>query len=133
MAHNPYQPFGTIRRAVSDYQSAWREYRLLTNWFLALSPGGVGVSVLLVAFSKLFNPFKPGFVLAAAWLILYSYLFIRLSAWRCPRCGKRFSPLYYKAGRFVSARLSFLPSVLLTQSCVHCGLTKYSGYSPKFR
>jgi hypothetical protein len=115
-----------MRLPVSDYQSAWRDYRLLRNWCLALSLGGVGVFVLFLAFSKLFNPFKPGFVLAGAWFILYLYVYIRLSSWKCPRCGKYFSTRYAKVSRFVSFRFSFLPPILLTRHCVHCDLTKYS-------
>jgi hypothetical protein len=87
MAHGPHQVFDTMRRAVSDYQSEWGEYRRLRNWFLALTLGGVGVFALFFAFPKMFNAFKAGFVLAGVWFILYLYAHIRLSSWRCPRCG----------------------------------------------
>jgi hypothetical protein len=118
--------FDTIRRAVSDYQSEWREYRRLLYWFLACVLAALPFFALILAFPKLHDRW---YVAASVWLIPFFYVFMRLNLWKCPRCGKYFSSGstgYAKVSRFVSVRYSFLPPILLTPRCVHCKLTKYS-------
>lgn len=102
---------------VDGYEEDWREYRRARNAFLLVFltyvPVCFGVGVISV---KLLGIFTPGFVVAAIWMILFLFNGIRLSTWRCPRCGKWFSATWWYNLGFLARR------------CVHCGLPKYGNH-----
>jgi len=93
---------------------AWRRYKKIRNVFLcaffACVPAVVGGAYLLRVFRANWLTF-PFALACTVWVLV---LWIRLSQWRCPRCGKWFTAKWwYNKGFFA-------------RKCVHCGLPKYA-------
>jgi len=103
---------------VTDYQPAWRQYKLRARLWLALFvlyvPVVVGTALLTLKY--LHTP-NPAFVLAVLWMGYTLYVGARINLWRCPRCGQCFAGTWwYNKGIFA-------------KQCVNCGLPKYSSDS----
>jgi hypothetical protein len=98
-----------------EYTKNWQRYRKLRNLFFAIWIGyipAVGVFTMLV--SKAFGTVTPGFVFAGMWMVMFAVTGVRLSTWKCPRCGKWFAATWwYNKGFFA-------------RKCVHCGLPKFA-------
>ena len=102
----------------TDYQPAWRQYKLRARLWLALFvlyvPVVVGAGWLSLKY--LHTP-NPAFVPAVLWMAYTLYVGARINLWRCPRCGQCFAGTWwYNKGIFA-------------KQCVNCGLLKYSGAS----
>ena len=55
---------------------------------------------------------------AICWMAISAFAFIRVSVFRCPRCGNKF---------FIRRRLAFFSDYrMFAQKCMHCDLPKYS-------
>ena len=95
-----------------DYPLAWRSYRrwraLLWGGFLGLVPAVVLVGVPASAALGTSVPFS---VTAAIFMGCFAVAGLRLSFWRCPRCGKPFHrrDLYGNA---------------FARKCLNCGLPR---------
>ena len=68
-------------------------------------------------------------VLAVVCLVWFLISFILITAFRCPRCGKRFFPFFklFYGGRLLRnsyRERNFAP--LLERCCMHCGLPMWS-------
>lgn len=99
----------------NDYQEAWHRYRTLRKllFFVWLGYMPVGYVVMTLVPGPL-GTVNPIFVFAGIWMAMFVIVGIRLSAWRCPRCGKRFSgPWLHDKG-------------FLARKCIHCGLPNYA-------
>jgi len=98
-----------------DYTDAWRRYKKTRNlyWFVFL--GYVPVMFVAAYFSLwVFHNFSFAYAFAFAWAAAFLVTGVRLSAWRCPRCGKWFAAKWWYNKGF------------LARKCVHCGLPKYA-------
>jgi hypothetical protein len=74
---------------VSGYEGDWREYKRIRNTFLLVFVTHVPVCFTVAVISgKLLGTFAPAFIVAGLWLILALFSGVRLSIWRCPRCGR---------------------------------------------
>ena len=87
--------------------SAWDDYRNRRRWFFGVWIGGF---LLLGALIKLFG--NVIFVLAPVWMLAFVVVAWRLSAFRCPRCGRLFFSTWIQGDLFA-------------QRCLHCGLSKW--------
>jgi hypothetical protein len=102
-------------RCPNDYQDHWCRYKRLRNLFFFIWIGYVPVMfVFTMLVSKALGTFIPSFVLAGSWMVMFLVMGTRLSAWRCPRCGKWFSGTWWYNKGF------------LARKCVHCGLPKFA-------
>lgn len=88
--------------------SAWDDYSNRRRWFFGVWLGGfllLGLLMQLVGGAV--------FPLAILWVLAFLVAAWRLSAFRCPRCGRFFF-------------LTWLYGNLLAQRCLHCGLPKWN-------
>lgn len=99
----------------NDYRDHWQRYRRLRNINFVVVACYVPVTMAFALLGTwLLGSLVPGFVVAGAFMVTFMVLGIKLQAWRCPRCGKRFSAKWwYNKG-------------LMARKCVHCGLPKYT-------
>src|ERR1017187_589313 len=99
-----------MRAGIQDYQEHWHRYRRIRNMYFLLWLGYVPVTFVFgMVVSKVFGTYTPGFVFAGVWIATLVIVGSRLSAWRCPRCGKWFSATWWHNKGF------------LARKCVHCG------------
>jgi len=99
-----------------SYESQWQEYRKRSKWFLWVFLTYVpGAATLGIITTKLLNTDSetPFIVIAIIWMVAFAVTGVRLSLWKCPRCGKWFSTklLYHN---------------IASKKCLHCGLPKWS-------
>lgn len=99
----------------NEYTENWQRYKRLRNQSFALWFAYIpAVYVFTMLVSKAFGTFLPSFVFAGVWMLVMVTNGVRLSFWRCPRCGKWFSAYWWYNRGFLARR------------CVHCGLPKYA-------
>jgi hypothetical protein len=99
---------------MSDYQREWQQYKRRRNQFWLVFAGYVPVCFTFAFISvKLFHTLTPGFAFAFFWMGLFMFTGFRANSFRCPRCGKWFSAIWWYNLGFLARR------------CVHCGLQKY--------
>ena len=106
------------------YLRAWRSYkrnvRILWVLFLGFIPFGYGVIKPLM---NIYQSDIPITIFALTWSMICFYSLLRISFFKCPRCGDLFFEKWIM-GRFVG---------FYTGKCIHCGLQKYSlGSSNEF-
>lgn len=89
----------------------WNEYRKRRNFAIIVGFAPVVFPLEVLAFRS-FHTFVPAYVLAAAWIILFTIAWNRVAWFPCPRCGKWFFGKRW--GNMFARR------------CAHCGLRKYS-------
>jgi hypothetical protein len=98
------------------YAEQWQRYRRLRTTALVLAIGFLPWSfVVMLTAAKLQPPMQSYLILAGVggWLVGFWFAGMRLSFWRCPRCGKPFGRKLYSGKTFV-------------RECAHCGLPKYA-------
>ena len=99
---------------MGNYERDWQKYKRIRNQFWLIFAGYVPVGFVVAFVSlRLFHTFVPGFAFAIAWIASFLVAGLRVSMWRCPRCGKWFSATWWYNLGFLAKR------------CVHCGLRKY--------
>jgi hypothetical protein len=99
----------------TDYQSAWDDYRRRRRWFLAALLGGFFFVAILAQLIHKVYPAAASWVmpiLGPAWFIAFLVVSIRLSSFRCPRCGRPFFHRWYISNPLVG-------------ECMHCRLPKW--------
>jgi hypothetical protein len=98
----------------AHFASSWNDYRRRRRWFFGNWIGGFFAIGALVGIGS--NPLLDdlaGFILCPGWLLCFAITSVRLSLFRCPRCGRCFSCTWWFGNP-------------LTQHCLHCGLPKWS-------
>jgi hypothetical protein len=102
----------------SDYSSSWERLKknqwIIGGMFLVYIPAVTIVQSLLMQFFAIKNSSS---VVAFLWILGTFYVSLRLSFFRCPRCGKPFFStwIYHNS---------------LSRKCLHCGLPKYALSDP---
>ena len=103
------------------YEDAWRDYRRirLIFWavFISYVPGASFIGILL---QKLFNSEIPVYFVAATWMVAFLVSGLRLTFWKCPRCGDFFFAKWWGVNQ-------------LRRKCVHCGLPKWAQADPPLK
>jgi Zn ribbon nucleic-acid-binding protein len=105
----------------TDYRQNWQRYRKLRLLFFLIWVGYIPVVYLfslLVSNVLGVSSTVPIFVFAGLWMLLFAITGFRLSAWRCPRCGKWFAATWW------------YNKSLFARKCVHCGLPKFASGEP---
>src|SRR6266404_4078074 len=98
-----------------EHREQWEKYRRLWIYWVAIFAGFVPVVMgLTIASSKILHtdaafPYIGGF-----WAALWIFSGLRISAWRCPRCGKSFIGRWWYGNTPLFNR----------SRCAHCGLPK---------
>ena len=99
-----------------NYAEEWRRYRRLRVTTLVLAAGLLPwtFAVMMLA-ARLEPPKQSSLILVGVggWLVGFWLVGMRLSFWRCPRCGKPFGRKMF-SGKIV------------VRECAHCGLAKYA-------
>jgi hypothetical protein len=94
----------------------------LSRWRLAifLAWGGLLPAEMLIGnpLGVYFRSSAPFAIIGAAGVALFVSAGLRVSFFRCPRCGKRFTFKRYRG--FIGYQNPF------TSTCLHCGLTRVS-------
>jgi hypothetical protein len=91
----------------------WTEYRRKRNLFwLVLVSYVPGVLVFGLSLQWLLGSELPIYFVAGAWMIAFIVTASRMTAWRCPRCGKSFFRTFWGQNPFAL-------------KCVHCRLPKW--------
>ena len=101
------------------FAEQWRQYRRLRKTTLVLAIGLLPWSFAVMMLAARLNPPIQSIVIlvgVGGWLAGVWFAGMRLSFWRCPRCGNPFGrrPFGGKKGNKV------------VRECVHCGLPKYA-------
>jgi hypothetical protein len=92
----------------------WKRYRKLRNVFLLAFSAYVPIVFCATYLFVRFRAYWLGYPFPLACTVSLLITWIRLSQWRCPRCGKWFTAKWwYNKGFFA-------------RKCVHCGLPKYA-------
>jgi hypothetical protein len=105
----------------SNYTAAWYDlrWRRIMFWavFISYIPGVAFINFAMGPSLSALTGVKPDNVvltIALCWMIAFAIAGLRLSLFRCPRCGR-----------------SFFSTSLYTNSfarkCVHCGLPNWAG------
>jgi len=100
---------------MNDYQTEWQEYKRLRTRFFLMWLAYIPLCIAALVISVLiFGKGSDAGILATAivafvWIFLFLRLGKRLTAWKCPRCHKRFESWW--KGWF-------------TSDCANCGLPK---------
>jgi hypothetical protein len=109
-------------RGINDhahFASSWNDYRRRRRWFFGNWIGGFFVIAVLAGIgSSLSLDDLVFYALCPAWLLGFAITSVRLSLFRCPRCGRCFSCTWWFGDP-------------LTQHCLHCGLPKWSKSDPE--
>jgi len=96
---------------------AWESYKKHRNIFLIALFSYLPVIYLAKYLNvRVFRTNWLVITLSLAWMIGVLATWIRLSQWRCPRCGKWFTAKWWYNKGF------------LARKCVHCGLPKYAAH-----
>jgi len=104
-----------------DYTSAWDAYRRRRRWVFGIGLGGwagLGVFAMLLHAGNFQGkrPSIPEFcfsTLILIWFVTSAIAGIRLSFFKCPRCGRQFFATWWYHNGFA-------------RRCVHCGLRKWA-------
>jgi hypothetical protein len=112
---------------MSKYAEQWQDYRRRRNLLLFAYIGFLPVAIVFILVTLLLFGDKPhtdtpGGVFGFCWLAFSFFASLRVSRFRCPRCGNMF---FYQ----VEQRLVFRiwRGNVFSGKCLHCGLPKYSG------
>jgi hypothetical protein len=96
------------------YEDKWKDYKRRRLTFLVIFvfyvPGAFFIGFQL---QKLFGSGVSFYVVAIIWMIALAISGLRLTYWRCPRCGKFFFAKWVGVNQFA-------------RKCVHCGLPKWA-------
>jgi len=96
------------------YEAKWKDYKRRRLTFLVICvsyvPGGFFIGF---EFQKLFRSEVSFYVVAIIWMIALVISGLRLTYWRCPRCGKFFFAKWVGTNQFA-------------RKCLHCGLPKWA-------
>jgi hypothetical protein len=101
------------------FAEQWQQYRRLRATVLVLAIGLLPWSFAMgLVAARLRPPMQSAVILVGVggWLVAVWFTGMRLSFWRCPRCGKPFGRRPFggtKSNKFL-------------RECVHCGLPKYA-------
>lgn len=96
------------------YAAAWQDFRRRRRavWIIWLTylPGAGGVAALG---QRVVGSGTPGIVVAVMWMAAFLASGLRVGAFRCPRCGERFTS---RGGPLFRVNNPF------TGKCLHCGV-----------
>jgi len=96
------------------YNNEWERYRRVRNTSILLWLGFLPAVWILHSFSGIANSEPIIGVLMAIYFLVWVAWGIRVSLFRCPRCGKCLNTTWwFSLGG-------------LNRSCLHCGLKKFS-------
>lgn len=104
---------------MADYTQDWNDYRRVRNQALIALVAFVPIRLIDLLAGKLFGQSTtldfliP--ILVLVWILSVLITGSRLASWPCPRCGGRFSSMWWARG------LAFL-----AQSCANCGFKKFA-------
>jgi hypothetical protein len=99
--------------AAADYEAAWQAFRTMRrrSWLIFLG-GPPAIALVCSLAQALFGKPVGGVVfglLGVSWFLSCAVASVRLSRFRCPRCGRAFTVRGFSGN----------PS---TDKCLHCGL-----------
>lgn len=100
---------------MSEYVQAWKRYRRLVIYWVAL---GIAFVPLMLTFGilskKLFRSDALFPYLVGLWFIVWFVSYMRICAFKCPRCGETF------IGDWGASR-----NVFLFRKCTFCDLPRH--------
>jgi hypothetical protein len=98
----------------SHFAFAWDDYRRRRRWFFGVWLGGIPVFVVLsMSLIALLHSDLPFYFVGGAYMLAFVIASLRLSFFRCPRCGHPFFTTWWRGNP-------------LAQKCLHCRLPKWS-------
>src|ERR1017187_8399617 len=100
---------GTVSSAVAVHVTSRRR-----RWFFGVWLGGIPVFVVLsMSLIALLHSDLPFYFVGGAYMLAFVIASLRLSFFRCPRCGHPFFTTWWRGNP-------------LAQKCLHCRLPKWS-------